>query len=148
MLPDGKRYIPEAALLARRAPQVSIGKDATYGMGLEVDTTYGVPVVHHGGSMIGYNSDMMWLPEHGVGAVILTNSDPAARSCGPFRRKLLEVLFDGKRRGRGRRRGARPRPCASGWPPSASCSSCRADGRGAAKLAARYAQRRAGRHRG
>ena len=96
LLPDGTRYIPEAALLARRAPQVSIGKDATYGMGLEVDTTYGTPVVHHGGSMIGYKSDMMWLPEHNVGAVILTNSDAGGAMLGPFRRKLLEVLFDGK----------------------------------------------------
>ena len=51
------------ALLARRAPQVAIGKDATYGMGLMVDTKYGVTVVHHGGDMIGFHSDMMWLPE-------------------------------------------------------------------------------------
>ena len=35
-----------------------------------------VTVVHHGGDMIGFHSDMMWLPEHGVGAVILTNGDP------------------------------------------------------------------------
>jgi len=96
LLPDGTRYIPEAALLQRRAPQVSIGKDATYGMGLEVDTTYGIPVVHHGGSMIGYKSDMLWLPGHNVGAVILTNSDAGGAMLGPFRRKLLEVLFDGK----------------------------------------------------
>ena len=40
-----------------------------------VDTTYGVPVVHHGGYMIGYHSDMIWLPQQNVGAVILTNSD-------------------------------------------------------------------------
>jgi len=96
VLPDGTRYIPEAALLARRAPQVTIGKDATYGMGLEVDTTYGIPVVHHGGSMIGYKSDMMWLPDHNVGAVILTNSDAGGAMLGPFRRKLLEVLFEGR----------------------------------------------------
>ena len=63
------------------APQVWIGKDAVYGMGLIVDRTYGVSVVSHGGSMIGYKSNMLWLPEHGVGAVILTNSDPG----GTFR---------------------------------------------------------------
>ena len=62
-------------LLARRAAQVPIGKSTTYGMGLEVDVTYGTPVVHHGGATFGYLSDMMWLPENGVGAVILTNSD-------------------------------------------------------------------------
>ena len=48
-LPDGSRYISRDVLLARRAPQVTIGKSATYGMGLTVDTTYGVSVVHHGG---------------------------------------------------------------------------------------------------
>ena len=94
-LPGGKRYISRDSLLARRAPQVPIGKDTTYGMGLMVDTKYGVPVVHHGGDMIGYHSDMIWLPQQGVGAVILTNSDPGALLRGPFSRKLLELLFDG-----------------------------------------------------
>jgi CubicO group peptidase (beta-lactamase class C family) len=32
-LPDGTRYIAKDTLLARRAPQVSIGRDTTYGMG-------------------------------------------------------------------------------------------------------------------
>jgi CubicO group peptidase (beta-lactamase class C family) len=95
-LPNGKPYISKEALLARRAPQVAVGNDATYGMGLMVNRTYGVPVVHHGGDMIGYHSDMIWLPEHGVGAVILTNADPGWLIRSAFRRKLLEVLFDGK----------------------------------------------------
>jgi CubicO group peptidase (beta-lactamase class C family) len=95
-LPRGKRYIDKDALLARRVPQVAIGKDATYGMGLNVDTTYGTPVVHHGGATFGYHSDMMWLPEHGVGAVILTNGDFGSVLHGQFRRKLLELLFDGR----------------------------------------------------
>jgi CubicO group peptidase (beta-lactamase class C family) len=95
-LPDGTRYIAKDTLLARRAPQVSIGQDVTYGMGLMVDTKYGIPVVHHGGDLIGYHSDMMWLPEHNVGAVILTNGDPGWILRTIFRRKLLEVLFDGR----------------------------------------------------
>ena len=95
-LPDGKRYIAKGPLLARRVPQVPIGKDATYGMGLMVDTTYDVPVVHHGGDMIGYHSDMIWLPGFNVGAVILTNGNPGWTLRSQFRRKLLEVLFDGR----------------------------------------------------
>jgi CubicO group peptidase (beta-lactamase class C family) len=94
-LPDGSVYISKAPLLERRVPQVSIGKDETYGMGLMVDTTYGVPVVHHGGDMIGYHSDMIWLPQQNVGAVVLTNGDPGWLIRTRFRRKLLEVLFDG-----------------------------------------------------
>jgi CubicO group peptidase (beta-lactamase class C family) len=94
-LANGSRYLDRETLLERRAPQVAIGKDKTYGMGLEVDTKYGTPVVHHGGSMIGYKSDMMWLPEHGVGAVVLTNADLGWALHAAFRRRLLEVLFDG-----------------------------------------------------
>ena len=95
-LPDGRRYISKGPLLERRAAKVPIGKDAVYGMGLEVDTTYGVPVVHHGGDMVGFHSDMMWLPEQQVGAVVLTNGDPGWLIRGGFRRKLQEVLFDGR----------------------------------------------------
>jgi CubicO group peptidase (beta-lactamase class C family) len=94
-LPDGKTYISKGPLLERREPQVWIGKDVSYGMGLIVDSTYGIPVVHHGGDLIGYHSDMMWLPQQNVGAVILTNGDPGWLIRSRFRRKLLEVLFDG-----------------------------------------------------
>ena len=94
-LPDGTTYISKEPLLERRAPQVSIGKDVTYGMGLMVDTTYVVPVVHHGGDLVGYHSDMMWLPEQNVGLVILTNADPGWVLRDRIRRKLLELLFDG-----------------------------------------------------
>ena len=95
-LPGGTRYIAKETLLERRAPQVSIGQDTTYGMGLIVDRTSGIPVVQHGGDLIGYHSDMIWLPQHKVGAVILTNADPGWVLRGLFDRKLLEVLFDGR----------------------------------------------------
>ena len=95
-LPSGKPYISKASLLARRAPQVVIGTDRTYGMGLMVNKSSGVTVVHHGGDLIGYHSDMLWLPEHNIGAVILTNGDTGGAIRSAFQRKLLEVLFDGK----------------------------------------------------
>jgi hypothetical protein len=61
-----------------------------------VDSTYGIPVVHHGGSLAGYKSDIMFLPDSGIGAVLLTNSDSGGMLLGAFRRRLLEVVFDGK----------------------------------------------------
>jgi CubicO group peptidase (beta-lactamase class C family) len=94
-LPGGKRYIAEAPLLARRAPQVAIGKDQAYGMGLVVDTTWGTPVVYHDGSMVGFKSAMYWLPEHDAGLVILTNANAGKQIAWPLLRKLTEVLFDG-----------------------------------------------------
>jgi CubicO group peptidase (beta-lactamase class C family) len=96
MLPDGTRLISSESLLERRKAQIQVGEDVAYGMGLIIDTHYGIPVVHHGGSLFGYKSDMMFLPDHGVGAVVLANADTGGFLTGLLRRRLLEVLFDGK----------------------------------------------------
>jgi len=95
-LPDGKPLVSEDNLLARRIPQVPLGEDRWYGMGLEVDKTWGVTVVHHGGSMAGYKSDIMLLPDAGIGAVILTNADNGGMLLRPFMRRLLELVYEGK----------------------------------------------------
>jgi CubicO group peptidase (beta-lactamase class C family) len=95
-LPDGKQLVSPENLLMRRQKQVSLGEDQFYGMGLMVDNTYAVPVVHHGGSMAGYKSDILFLPDSGLGAVLLTNSDDGGMLLRPFMRRLLEVAFDGK----------------------------------------------------
>lgn len=95
-LPDGKVYLPEAPLAARSTPQVGRGKDLAYGIGLKIDHTAGTPMIHHGGNGFGFVSDLLWFPEHNVGAVILTNADGGGVSLrNVFRRRLLELLFDG-----------------------------------------------------
>jgi CubicO group peptidase (beta-lactamase class C family) len=95
-LPDGKQLVSSENLLMRRAPQVLLGEDSSYGMGLIVDRKYGIPVVSHGGSMSGFKSNFYFLPDSGIGAVMLTNSDTGGMLTGPFGRRLLEVVFDGK----------------------------------------------------
>jgi len=96
VLPDGTRLVSSESLVERRKPQIQAGEDVAYGMGLIINTHYGIPVVHHGGSMFGYKSDMIFLPDHGVGAVVLANADTGGFLAGLLRRRLLEVLFDGK----------------------------------------------------
>ncbi len=96
VLPDGQRYVSKTNLLARRIPNVASGTGATYGMGLETLDIDGVKIIHHGGHATGFLSDMIWLPEQNVGAVILTNSESGAFMLDAFRRRLLEILFDGK----------------------------------------------------
>jgi CubicO group peptidase (beta-lactamase class C family) len=93
---DGTHLVSQESLLERRKKQVQMGEDTAYGMGLVIDTRNGIPVVHHGGNLFGYKSDMVFLPDHGVGAVVLTNSDTGGYLTGLLRRRLLEVLFDGK----------------------------------------------------
>jgi CubicO group peptidase (beta-lactamase class C family) len=95
-LANGKQLVSAENLLARRAPQISLGEDATYGMGLSVSRKYGIPIVTHGGSMAGFKSNIYFLPDSGIGAVLLTNSDNGGMLLGPFGRRLLEVVFNGK----------------------------------------------------
>jgi CubicO group peptidase (beta-lactamase class C family) len=95
-LPNGQQYVSKEALEARRIPNVAVGADAAYGMGEFIHTKYDITVYDHGGDMIGYHSDMMWIPEANVAAVILTNGDLGPSIRGQFQRKLLEVLYDGK----------------------------------------------------
>lgn len=93
---DGKQIVTAANVLARRVPSVSLGEDETYGMGLITDRRYGVAVVQHGGDMIGFHSNWFAVTDADVGAVILTNGDNGWALRGPFARRLLEVLYDGK----------------------------------------------------
>lgn len=95
LLPDGSRYIDRDTLRTRTLPQVTEGLNEYYGMGLKIDRQWGVDVIHHGGSTAGYRAQMMWLPDHNVGAVLLINSDTGGVLRSAFRRRLLEVLFDG-----------------------------------------------------
>ena len=95
-LPNGTQLISAQNVLARRQPNVPIGENAYYGMGLMVDDTWGVQVIHHGGDLVGFHSDWFAIPSAGVGAVILTNSDRGVDIRAPFMRRILEVLYDGK----------------------------------------------------
>jgi hypothetical protein len=46
--------------------------------------------------MAGFKSNWYLLPDSQIGAAILTNSDTGGMLLGPFSRRLLEVVFDGK----------------------------------------------------
>lgn len=95
-LADGSRYISAQILNDRRKPNVPVGKDNDYGMGLMMYKKAGVRIVGHAGSMFGYRSQMFWLPDHDVGVVMLTNSDQGWTVTGAVERKLFELMFDGK----------------------------------------------------
>lgn len=96
VLPSGERLVSAEALLARRARNVPTGDGEWYGMGLEEDASKGVSIIQHGGSMFGYKSNWFAIPSAGVGAVVLTNSDGGYALVEAVKRKLLEVLYDGK----------------------------------------------------
>ena len=96
VLPDGKRLLSSQNLLARRARGVATGEDQWYGMGLWEDATWGVSVIHHGGDLPGFHSDIYAIPSAQVGAVIFTNADKGAAMRRPFMRRMLELMYDGR----------------------------------------------------
>ncbi len=96
VLPSGKRMVSADNLLIRRARGVPTGSNTWYGMGLEDDATFGVSVIQHGGSMFGYKSNWFAIPSADVGMVVLTNSEYGYTLANSLKRKLLEVLYNGK----------------------------------------------------
>src|SRR5207247_9748381 len=95
-LPDGSTSVTEKNLLARRAPQVRVGEESWYGMGLWLEDVKGIRVISHGGSMFGYKSNFFFVPDLGVGGVILTNADSGGSVANAVMRRTLEIVYDGK----------------------------------------------------
>ena len=94
--PEGKQLVSEPNLLARREPQARASEKRSYGLALDVERYRDVRVYGHSGMLPGYTSYMFFLPDHGVAAVMLTNvGAPNPLVYFQFRRKLLELLFDG-----------------------------------------------------
>lgn len=96
VLPNGTRMVSAENLLRRRERGVRTGESAYYGMGLETELISGIQVVHHGGSMAGYKSDIVIVPGANIGAVILTNSDSGRAMLRPFMRRIVELIYDGE----------------------------------------------------
>ncbi|MFM7465405.1 MAG: serine hydrolase domain-containing protein [Cyanobium sp.] len=95
LLPDGGRLLSTAALKKRWQPGVTIDRDRSYGLMLEVDRSLGIPVISHNGALLGYRSLLFWLPEHDLGAVVLTNGDLGDRLVELVHRRVLEMVFNG-----------------------------------------------------
>ncbi|MEM6930196.1 MAG: serine hydrolase domain-containing protein, partial [Myxococcota bacterium] len=93
VLPDGTRYIGEAAIQERHRPQVRIDQRSWYGMGLVLADVKGVQVVSHGGSLIGFKSNFFLIPEAGIGGVVVANADIGWTLTSRFSRYVLELLY-------------------------------------------------------
>jgi hypothetical protein len=93
---EGKTIASTANVLERRQPMARAAEKLSYGLALMVEKYDGVDVVWHTGGTMGFNTLAAWLPEHGVGLVFLTNLAGGGPLMNAARRKLFELLFDGK----------------------------------------------------
>lgn len=94
--PNGERVFAERELLARREPLASEGETRDYVLGLAVWHERGIRIFGHSGNVLGYSAYWFFLPDHGVGAVLLTNIGDPPFFRPYFLRRLLELVFDGQ----------------------------------------------------
>lgn len=98
--PEGRRVASEANVLERRKLRVRDGTGGGYGLGIDVGTYDGVPMLAHDGGSLGFGASMFMLPDQAIGIVILTNvRSGGAYEALPFneavKRGIVEALFDG-----------------------------------------------------
>jgi CubicO group peptidase (beta-lactamase class C family) len=93
---EGKSVVSTANLLERHKPMARAAEKMSYGLALMVEKYDGIDIVWHNGGTLGFNTLAMWLPQHDVGLVFLTNLAGAGSLMNAARRRFLELLFDGK----------------------------------------------------
>jgi CubicO group peptidase (beta-lactamase class C family) len=94
--PSGKQLFSEKSLLARHQSGVKISDKMSYGLALTQSTRYGIEAVGHNGNTLGFTCEWTFYPKEGFGLVVLANAQGANSFSGAIRRRLLELLYDGK----------------------------------------------------
>ncbi|MCB9652409.1 MAG: serine hydrolase, partial [Deltaproteobacteria bacterium] len=76
------------------APGIKITDKMSYGLGMFVEDLAGVTVLGHGGNNMGFSSDLWFLPDVGVGVVLLFNVQDTSDFRRVVKRRALELIFD------------------------------------------------------
>ncbi|MBZ0304101.1 MAG: beta-lactamase family protein [Anaerolineae bacterium] len=91
---DGTRVVSEKNLRVTREPQVAVSAEASYGLGWFVETYKKLPLIEHGGNTLGFTSDVAFLPDSGLGMVVLTNAQASNTFNALVRARLFDLVFD------------------------------------------------------
>lgn len=91
---DGVRVVNEANLLETWKPQVQVSAETNYGLGWFIDQYKGVQMIHHAGNTLGFTSGFAFLPDAGLGIVVMTNGQASNIFNESIRVRLLELVYD------------------------------------------------------
>jgi CubicO group peptidase (beta-lactamase class C family) len=89
---SGARVVSSENLLYTWDPKVQIDPGATYGLGLVNEQYHGLRVMYHSGGTAGYTSEMVFLPEVGLGIIVLDNQMLSAFPMAA-RIRIMELMF-------------------------------------------------------
>ncbi|MFT5287020.1 MAG: CubicO group peptidase (beta-lactamase class C family) [Planctomycetota bacterium] len=86
---QGTRLISEAALTDTWTSNIEIGNEIDYGLGWMLRGKGEDRVIEHGGNIDGFAAQVAFMPEAGIGYVLLTNV-----SATPLQSKSISIVFD------------------------------------------------------
>ena len=92
--PDGTRVVSEKNLRTTWEPQVEVSADTSYGLGWFVGDYKGLKLIEHGGNTFGFTSDFAFLPDAGLGIVVLANAQGTNAFNSAVRTRLFELVFE------------------------------------------------------
>lgn len=95
---DGKQVISPEPLLERRKPGAKMGDSSHYGLGLYMQDYHSITFVGHNGNTLGFSALLIFLPDQGLGMVILNNGSDANAFLKVVADKFLELTFDGPKK--------------------------------------------------
>jgi CubicO group peptidase (beta-lactamase class C family) len=91
--PNGTGLVGEETLLLMQSPEVVIGDQAAYGIGWLITDYRGQREISHNGSTMGFSSDLSFLPDAGIGVVVLTNRSGGDSFAAAVREYVFEQVF-------------------------------------------------------
>lgn len=92
--PEGERVVSEENLLLTWEAQVPIDASTDYGLGWILSDYNGVPVIGHDGNTLGMTAAFNFLPEQGIGIVVLSNGQAANLYNQGITARLLELIYE------------------------------------------------------
>ncbi len=91
---QGRQLIPADLVRALYAPQFTLpGQTAGYAFGVNSRPFHGATLVFHGGGGYGYSTDQRWVPEYGVGVVVLTNGAEGDNFVSDLADRTLQAMI-------------------------------------------------------
>ena len=92
---NGRRVVSAANLTRAWEPQVPINPtEGAYGLGWFITDYHTMRLIHHPGNTMGFSAELAFLPEFGLGIVVLTNAEGAGSFTEAVRNRFFELALD------------------------------------------------------
>ena len=91
--PNGKRVVSTETLTETWKPQVEIQPGIDYGLGWMTGSHKGQRLLSHSGGTEGFTSELTFMPDAGLGIVVLTNAQNANLFTAGVRSRIIELVF-------------------------------------------------------